>query len=83
VGVNFSMTRLCGWGGKYVRVEGYVPVSRFECTSILSSVCLLGVNTWVSFESVLNGEFFALYVKYVSVPALSGGFFVFGYFVFS
>ena len=67
------MTRLWGWGEKSARVEDYVPDARFERTSILATVRLSGVTAPVSFKGTLNGELFALYVKYVLAPTLSAG----------
>jgi transposase len=72
-GVNSVLTRLRGWGDGHARVNDYVPDVRFECTSILAAVRLSGLNAQVSFEGVLNGEFFGLYVKYVLVPVLNAG----------
>jgi transposase len=51
----------------------YVPDARFERTSILATVRLLGVNAPITFKGTLNGDIFALYVKYVLAPTLSGG----------
>jgi transposase len=67
------MTRLYGWGERHVRVEDYVPDVRFERSSVLSVVCLSGVGASVSFNETLNGELFALYVKYVLAPILNAG----------
>jgi transposase len=67
------MTRLYGWGEKHARVEDYVPDARFERTSVLSAVRLSGVNAQVSFKGSLNGDIFALYVKYVLAPTLNAG----------
>ncbi|MCL2291660.1 MAG: transposase [Candidatus Bathyarchaeota archaeon] len=72
-GVNSAMTRLFGWGSRHERVEEYVPDARFERSTILSSVRLSGVCAQVSFEGVLNGDLFALYVKYVLAPTLNEG----------
>jgi transposase len=67
------MTRLYGWGDKHARVEDYVTDARFERTSILATVRLSGVNAPVTFRGTLNGEVFALYVKYVLAPTLNVG----------
>jgi len=67
------MTRLHGWGNKHNRAEDYVPDARFERTSILATVRLSGVNAPVTFRGTLNGEVFALYVKYVLAPTLGVG----------
>jgi len=67
------MTRLYGWGERYARVEDYVPDSRFERTSVLSAVRLSGVKASISFRGTLNGDIFALYVKYVLAPTLNTG----------
>ena len=67
------MTRLRGWGEKNARVEDYVPDARFERTSILATVRLSGVNAPVTFKGTLNGDVFALYVKYVLAPTLNVG----------
>ena len=67
------MTRLYGWSEKHSRVVDYVPDARFERTSILATVRLSGVNAPVTFKGTLNGEVFALYVKYVLAPTLSAG----------
>jgi len=67
------MTRLYGWGERHARVEDYVPDARFERMSVLSAVRLSGVNAQVSFSGSLNGDIFALYVKYVLAPTLNVG----------
>ena len=67
------MTRLYGWGDKHVRADDYVSDARFERTSIISAVCLSGVDASVAFRGTLNGELFGLYVKYVLAPTLSAG----------
>ncbi|MDR0797355.1 MAG: IS630 family transposase [Nitrososphaerota archaeon] len=72
-GVNLAMTRLYGWGERCARVVDYIPDARFERTSILSAVRLSGVEAPVSFKGTLNGELFALYVKYVLAPTLNAG----------
>ena len=56
-----------------MRVDDYVPDARFERSSILSAVRLSGVNASVSFRGVLNGDIFALYVRYVLAPTLNAG----------
>ncbi len=56
-----------------MRVEDYVPDARFERSSIMSAVRLSGVNASVSFKGVLNGDIFALYVRYVLAPTLNAG----------
>jgi transposase len=71
--INCAMTRLWGWGEKHDRVEDYVPDVRFERTSILATVRLSGVNAPITFKGTLNGDIFALYVKYVLAPTLSVG----------
>jgi hypothetical protein len=73
VSINCAMTRLRGWGEKHSRVVDYVSDSRFERTSILAAVRLLGVNAQVSFKGVLNGDLFGLYVKCVLAPILGVG----------
>jgi len=72
-GVNYAMTRLYGWGERHARVDEYVPDARFERSSVLSAVRLSGVNAQVSFSGALDGDIFALYVKYVLAPTLSAG----------
>jgi hypothetical protein len=71
--INCAMTRLRGWGEKNAMVEDYVPDARFERTSILATVRLSGVNAPVTFKGTLNGDVFALYVKYVLAPTLNAG----------
>jgi len=71
--INCAMTRLRGWGEKHARVEDYVPDARFERTSILATVRLSGVNAPVTFKGTLNGDIFALYVRYVLAPTLNVG----------
>jgi transposase len=71
--INCAMTRLRGWGEKHARVEDYVPDARFERTSILATVRLSGVNAPITFKGTLNGDVFALYVKYVLAPTLNTG----------
>jgi transposase len=58
-------------------VEDYVPDARFGRTSIIAAVRLSGVTAPVTFKGTLNGEVFALYVKYVLAPTLSVGDMVF------
>jgi len=72
-GVNLAMTRLYGWGERCVRVVDYVPDTRFERSSILATVRLSGVNAPITFKGTLNGDIFALYVKYVLAPTLNAG----------
>jgi len=50
-----------------------VPDARFERTSIISTVRLSGVNAPVTFKGTLNGDLFALYVRYVLAPTLNVG----------
>ena len=50
-----------------------MPDSRFERTSVLSAVRLSGVKAPISFRGTLNGDIFALYVKYVLAPTLNAG----------
>jgi len=59
-------------------VEDYVSDARFERTSILAAVRLSGINAPVTFSGTLNGDIFALYVKYVLAPTLGEGCGVFG-----
>ena len=63
--INCAMTRLRGWGDKHTWVVDYVPDARFERTSILATVRLSGVTVPITFKGTLNGDLFALYVKYV------------------
>ena len=72
-GVNLALSRLYGWGERHIRVNDYVPDARFERSSVLSAVRLSGVEASVSFKGVLNGDVFALYVKYVLAPTLNVG----------
>jgi len=72
-GVNLALTRLYGWGERHMRVDDYVSDARFERSSILSAVCLSGVEASVSFSGVLNGALFALYVEYVLASTLNVG----------
>ena len=67
------MTRLYGWGDKHNRVVDYVPDARFERTFILATVRLSGVSAFIMFKGTLNGDIFALYVKYVLAPTLNVG----------
>jgi transposase len=67
------MTRLYGWGEKHARVEDYVPDARFERISILAAVRLSGAFAPITFKGTLNGDIFALYVKYVLAPTLNAG----------
>jgi transposase len=71
--INCAMTRLRGWGDKHTRVVDYVPDARFERTSILATVRLSGVTAPITFKGTLNGDLFALYVKYVLAPTLNVG----------
>ena len=56
--INCAMTRLWCWGEKSARVVDYVADVRFECTSVLAAVRLLGVNAPVTFKGALSGEVF-------------------------
>jgi transposase len=71
--VNLALSRLYGWGERHIRVNDYVPDARFERSSVLSAVRLSGVEASVSFKGVLNGDIFALYVKYVLASTLNAG----------
>jgi transposase len=51
----------------------YVPDARFKRTFILATVRLSGVNASIMFEGTLNGDIFALYLKYVLAPTLNVG----------
>jgi len=75
--INCAMTRLCGCGEKHAIVEDYGSDARFERTSILATVRLSGVNAPTTFKGTLNGEIFALYVRYVLAPTLNAGYVVF------
>ena len=50
-----------------------MPDARFERTSILVTVRLLGVNASMRFKGILNGDIFVLYVEYVLVSILGVG----------
>ena len=71
--INSAMTRLYGWGEKNAMVDYYVSDARFERTSILATARLSGVDTPVTFKGTLNGDIFALYVKYVLASTLQVG----------
>jgi len=50
----------------------YAPDVCFECTFVISTERLSGVNAFATFEGFLNGDLFRLYVMYVLAPILDG-----------
>jgi transposase len=71
------MTRLYGRAPTNERVNDYVPDVRFERTSIISSLGLIGIEATFAFKGTLNGELFAWWVKEMLAPTLSIGDIVF------
>ncbi len=67
------MTRLYGRAVVGERVCDYVPDSRWEATSILSSLRLDGTTESLVYEGSLTGEFFKAWVKGCLCPTLRVG----------
>ena len=67
------MTRLYGRAEAGKRVLDYVPDSRFESLTILSSLRLDGTTEALVFEGALNGDMFKCYLENCLAPTLKGG----------
>jgi transposase len=72
-GISTGMTRLYGRGEVGERVFDYVPDTRFESVTILSSLRLDGTTEALMFEGALNGEMFISYMKNCLAPTLKEG----------
>jgi transposase len=55
------------------RVKDYVPDTRFEKTTVISTIRLKGKAATLMFKGSLNGDTFATYVKEVLAPTLKKG----------
>ena len=67
------MTRLYGRGKIGQRVVDYVPDTRYESLTILSSLRQDGTTEALVFEGALNGEMFVGYMKNCLAPTLKEG----------
>ena len=67
------MTRLYGRREVGERVVDYVPDTRWESLTILSSLRLDGTTEALVFEGALNGEMFMAYMKNCLGPSLKKG----------
>ena len=72
-GINTGMTRLYGRGEIGQRVVDYVPDTRWESLTILSSLRMDGTTEALVFEGALNGEMFIGYMKNCLAPTLKEG----------
>ncbi len=72
-GINTEMTRIYGPFLHHQRVREGIPVTRFERTSILTSVRLDGTMVPLVFEGALNGDLFRAYVERMLPPSLHLG----------
>jgi len=71
--INTGMVRLYGRGKSNERVTDYMPDSRFERISILSSIRANGDMVPLVFEGALNGELFKAYISECLAPTLHKG----------
>ncbi len=71
--IDTGMTRLYGRGASNERVVDHTPDTRFERTTILSSIRANGDMVPLVFEGSLNGELFKEYVTQCLVPTLKTG----------
>ena len=67
------MTRLYGRGASNECVVDHTPDTRFERTTILSSIRANGDMVPLVFEGSLNGEFFKEYITQCLAPTLKTG----------
>jgi transposase len=72
-GVNLGMTRFYGRGEIGKRVVDYVPDTRFESLTILSSLRHDGTTEALVFDGALNGEIFKEYMRSCLAPTLKEG----------
>ena len=70
-GVNTGMTRIYGRAASHKRVREAMPDTRFERTSVLSSVRLDGTMVPMVFEGALNSELFKAYVEKMLAPSIN------------
>ena len=71
--VNTGMTKLYGRAEGGGRVYDYAPDTRYERTTVLSSMRLNGKREYVVFDGAVNGDIFKLYVEQVLLPTLELG----------
>ena len=71
--INTGMTRIYGRGLIGERVFDYVPDTRDERLTILSSLRMDGTMEALVFEGALNGELFTGYMKNCLAPTLREG----------
>ena len=67
--INTGMTRLYGRALSNERVVDYAPDTRFERTTIISSIRLNGDKVPLIFDGSLNGELFKEYVSQCAYPS--------------
>ena len=67
------MTRLYARGIKGKRVYDYVPDTRWEAMSIISSLRLSGETESLVYKNSLTGDFFKQYLKEILCPSLKPG----------
>jgi transposase len=68
--INCGMTSRYGRAHTSQRVKEYVPDSRFEQTTVISSIRTTGKYATLVFKGALNGEWFFRYVKKILSPTL-------------
>jgi transposase len=71
--IDTGMTRLYGRGASNERVTDYTPDTRFERTTVLSSIRANGDMVPLIFEGSLNGELFREYIAQCLAPTLKTG----------
>lgn len=71
--IDTGMTRLYGRGASNERVVDHTPDTRFERTTILSSIRANGDMVPLVFEGALNGELFKEYITQCLAPTLKAG----------
>jgi transposase len=72
-GVNCALTRLYGRAFSNERINEYVPVVRFERTSIISAMGLNGVIAPMVYKGTMDGAFFTAYVEQFLAPVMKKG----------
>lgn len=67
------MTRLYGRAFSNKRVEDYVPDVRFERTSVMGALGLIGIVAPLTYKGTLNSLLFATYIENSLAPAMKKG----------
>lgn len=72
-GINTGLTRLYGREEIGKRVVDYIPDTRWESMTILSSLKMDGTTEALVFEGALNGDMFIAYMRECLGPTLKAG----------